>query len=232
MVSGCTEQNHQRMKDKLLSLKEIRKNWWWNRAEIRRDGVRGVDWPLVEESARNYELMRRSKNGKQFTQTYLELCREEKTIVSRLWLNWGQAIRREAIRREQYNEKGWTPFYETEHRQWNLRMADNLLIKEFISEIRLLRKIQKVRRKHPLTGKKHRGVSWKLVEILDRKQNGIGKFNASQRHTLSEAQRRAEIYFVEYNCALTKWLKGSQNPDCDCEDDLEESPNFYGTIPC
>ncbi len=215
------------MKDK-LSLKEIRKNWWWKRKEIRRDGVRGVDWPLVEESARNYELMRRSSQGKKFTQTYLELCREGKTIVSRLWVNWGQAVRREAIRREQYNEKGWTPFYETEHRQWNLRVADNLLKREFIGEIRLLRKIQKVRRKHPLKGKKHRGVSWKTIEILDRKQNGIGKFNASQRHTLSVAQRKAEEYFAKYNRALTKWQRGIKNPDCDLEDDeenLEESPN-------
>jgi hypothetical protein len=79
------------MKDK-LSLKEIRKNWWWKRREIRRDGLGGVDWPLVEESARNYELMRRSKNGGRFTQTYLELCRAGKTIVHTLWVNYGQGL--------------------------------------------------------------------------------------------------------------------------------------------
>lgn len=195
------------MKGKLLSLKEIRKSWWWKRKEIRRDGVSGVDWPLVKEAARNYELMRRSTKGKQFTQTYLELCREGKTIVHSLWVNWGQAYRREAIRREQYHEKGWTPFYETEHRQWNLRLADNLLIKEFIREIRTLREIQKIRPHHPLKGKKHRGVSWKLVEILDRKQNCIGKFNDSQRHTLSDARRRAEKCFIQYKCALAKQKK-------------------------
>lgn len=39
------------MKMKPLTLKELRKSWWWKRKEIRRDGVRGVDWPLVEETA-------------------------------------------------------------------------------------------------------------------------------------------------------------------------------------
>ncbi len=49
-----------RMKNKLLTLEELEKSWWWNREDIRRDGVKGVDWPTVEEAARNYELMRRS----------------------------------------------------------------------------------------------------------------------------------------------------------------------------
>jgi hypothetical protein len=74
----------------LATLEELSKHWWWNRVEIRREGVRGVDWPLVEEAARNYELMRRSLKGKQFTQTYLELGPEEKTIVHKLWVNWAQ----------------------------------------------------------------------------------------------------------------------------------------------
>jgi hypothetical protein len=226
MVSGYTKQNHQRMKDKLLSLKEIRKNWWWKRKEIRRDGVRGVDWPLVEESARNYELMRRSTKGKQFTQTYLELCREGKTIVSKLWVNWAQGAYRPVTNPSQFNEIGWTPVVsQYQHRQWNLRLADNLLIKEFIREIRLLREFQKIRLGHPLKGKKYRGVSWKLIEILDRKQNRIGEFNDSERHTLSDARRRAEKYFVEYERALAKWNEGSSSPDFD----IEETDDSYPT---
>src|SRR5271154_4729671 len=99
------------MKKKLFSLKELEGGWWWNQAEIRREGVRGVDWPLVEEAARNYELMRRSTNGKQFTQTYEELDREGKTIVAKLWVNWKQWPYRYANDRSQYQEIGWTPFY-------------------------------------------------------------------------------------------------------------------------
>jgi hypothetical protein len=206
------------MNDKLLSLKEIRKNWWWNRVEIRRDGVRGVDWPLVEEAARNYELMRRSTKGKQFTQTYLELGREGKTIVHTLWVNYGQGAYRIVTNSSQFNEIGWTPVYEYQRIQWNLRLADNLLIKEFIREIRTLREIQKIRPHHPLKGKKHRGVSWKLVELLDRKQNCIGKFNASQRHTLSEAKRRAKKYFGEYKRALAKWRERCSSLDFEIEE--------------
>jgi len=216
------------MKDKLFSLKEIRKNWWWKRKEIRRDGVRGVDWPLVKEAARNYELMRRSKNGKQFTQTYLELCREEKIIVHTLWVNNGQGAYRFVTDRNSFAEKGWTPIYENQHRQWSLRLADILLQREFISEIRTLREIQKIRPKHPLKGQKYRGASWRLIELLDRKQNGIGKFNASQRHTLSVARRQAEKYFVEYKRAFAKWRKHSQKPAWPC--DFETLPDSDGTI--
>jgi hypothetical protein len=88
-----------------------------------------------------------------------------------------------------------------------------------------LRKIQKIRPQHPLKGKKHRGVSWKLIELLDCKQNGIGKFNASQRHTLSEAKRRAKKYFAEYERALAKWHEGSSSPDFD----IKETDDSYIT---
>jgi hypothetical protein len=204
------------MSDKTNILEQISKNWWWNRAEIRREGVRGVDWPLVEEAARNYELMRRSLNGKRFTQTYLELGREEKTIVHKLWVNWAQQAYRPVFDPKQFNEMGWTPVVSpSQHRQWNLRMSDSYLIEEFIREIRVLRHIQGIPEPHHNQGKKHRGVSWLLVEILDRKKNGIGQFNNSERSTLSEARRRAEKYFIEYEHALTEWHKGSSSPDFD-----------------
>lgn len=114
--------------------------------------------------------------------------------------------------RKPFSEKGWTPVYEHQHRQWNLRMADKTLLDEFIREIRLLRRIQKVRANHVLKGKKFRGVSWKLVEMLDRKQNGIGKLTDSERHTASDAQRRADQYCREYRHALAKLNKAGLNP--------------------
>jgi phage anti-repressor protein len=204
------------MEQKSLTFEELSKNWWWNRAEIRRDGVRGVDWPLVEEAARNYELLRRSSKGKQFTQTYLELDREKKAIVHKLWVNWAQWAYRPVFDPKQFNEIGWTPVVSpSQHRQWNLRMADLYLIEEFIREIRLLRQFQGIPDPHPNKGKKYRGVSWKLVEVLDRKVNGIGKFDSSERHTLTDARRRAEKYFIKYERALAEWHKGSLSPDFD-----------------
>jgi hypothetical protein len=201
------------MKQKSLTLKKIKKGWWWNRKEIRRGGVPGVDWPTVKEAARNYELMRRSSKGKQFSKTYLELGREEKTIVAKLWVNWAQSPYRLVTNRNQFNEIGWTPIYEYQKIQWNLRLTDKKLTDEFIREIRLLREIQKIPTPHRNKGEKHRGVSWKLIEILDRKQNGIGTFSDSERSTLTEARRRAEKYFVEYKRALAKWNEGISNPD-------------------
>ena len=205
------------MKPKTSILKKLRKNWWWKRSEIRRKVVSGVNWEIVEEAARNYELMRRSSTGKLFTQTFAELDRDGKGFVAKLWANWEQTPYRMVNDRNQFSEKGWTPVYEHQHRQWNLRMADKTLTDEFIREIRTLRRIQKVRAKHVLKGKKFRGVSWKLVEMLDRKLNGIGKLTDSERHTASDAQRRAKKYCREYRSALAKWNKGSLNPGFDPE---------------
>lgn len=187
-----------------LSLKDLRKGWWWHRREIRRDGVRGVDWPAAEEAARNYELMRRSARGRQFVKTYLELIPDERAVLHTLWATWEKPRYRFATRREQYEEIGWTLIYENQPRQWNLRLADKHLIDAFIGEMRILRKIQKIRPPHPLKGKKYRGVSWKLVEILDIKQNAVRTLNDSERHTLHTAQRLAQKYFNEYRRALAK----------------------------
>jgi hypothetical protein len=204
LVRSATSGTHTRPRAARSTLTELRKTWWWHRREIRRYGVRGVDWPAVEEAARNYELMRRAPKGRRFTKTYPELGPDGWTVVHVLWPSWVTPVLRFATRREQYEEIGWTPVYENQHRQWNLRRADKHLIDEFIREIRVLREIQKIRAPHPLKGKKYRGVSWKLVEILDIKQNGVGTLNASERHSLHIAQRRAKKFFTQYTAALAK----------------------------
>jgi len=206
------------MKDKSLSPNEVKKNWWWKRKEILCEVMRTVDWPAAEEAARNYELMRRSPKGKQFTQAYWELCRDGKTIVHTLWANNGQWAYRLVTNPSQFKEIGWTPIYENQRIQWNLRLVDKKLIDEFIREIRVLREIQKISTPRRNRGEKHRGVSWKLIEMLDRKQNGIGKLTDSERHTASVAQRRAEKYFVEYECALAQWHERTSSLDFDIEE--------------
>jgi hypothetical protein len=210
---------------KSLTVDELRKSWWWNQEEILRSVAKKVDWPKVEESARNYELMRRSQKGKQFSKTYLELIPDEKRIIHGLWVNWEQWPYRFAANSSQFQEIGWTPFYENQRTQWNLRLPDKKLIDTFIREIRTAREIQKIPIPPRNKGEKHRGVSWKLVEVLDRKQNSIGKLNHSERHTLSDARRRAEKYFVEYERALAKWNEGISSPDFD----PEETENSYTT---
>ena len=74
------------MKDKLLTLKELKETWWWNRKDIRKNGVPGVCWKAVKEAARNYELLRRSPKGKHFTRNYLESFPDERTILHGLWM--------------------------------------------------------------------------------------------------------------------------------------------------
>jgi len=215
----------QRMKTKSITFEELGKSWWWNRAEIRRDGVRGIDWPAAEEGARNYELLRRSPRGKKFVKTYLQLVPDERAVIHRLWVNWAQSPYRPVTNPGQFKEIGWTPVVsEAQHRQWNLRLADKTLMDEFIREIRLLREIQEISAPHPNQGKKYRGVSWKLIEVLDRKQNGVGKLNSSERHTASVAQRRAEKYCVEYERALDQW-HNNPNPAFN----IGITDDFYGT---
>ena len=215
------------MNQKLLTLKELRKTWWWKRRGTRHDEPGGTDWPLVEESARNYELLRRSPRGIQFVKTFPKLIPDEKKIIFGLWMIKAHGAYRIVRDHKLFAEKGWTPVYENQHRQWNLRMADKPLMEEFIKEIRTLRKIQKIRSPRRNKGEKRRGVSWKLVEILDRKKNGIGRFGDSERHTLSDARERAKKFCIQYKRALTKWHKGGAKSDSDPH--IEDNDGFNTT---
>ncbi|MGH7993396.1 MAG: hypothetical protein ACREDQ_07765 [Limisphaerales bacterium] len=193
------------MKKKPPTLRELKKSWWWRRRKIRRRLACDVDWPVVEEAARNYELMRRSPMGKQFAKAYWELGQGEKPVVHGLWAKRFKTAYRCATRREQYNERGWTAVDETEHRQWNLRLADKDLIDEFIQQIRILRIVQKIRPQHTQKGEKHRGVSWRYIEILDRMKCPHRKlFSAGERHMASIGRRRAARYFSQYSRALVE----------------------------
>jgi hypothetical protein len=193
------------VKTTFLTLAELSENWWWNRPEIKQHGVKGTDWAMAKEPARNYELMRRSPKGRKFKQNYLELDTNIK-MTGRLWANWNKAPYRFVDDSTKYNEVGWSPYNELQRIQWNLRLPDSLLVKQFISEIRTFRKIQNIPKPpHANKGKKHRGASWKLIEVLDRKQNDIGQLNASERHKATEAKRLAAKLFVEYEVALAKW---------------------------
>jgi hypothetical protein len=224
------------MKKKLLSLEELQKSWWWKREEIRRDGVPGVDWPKTEEAARNYELACRSVRkktlpstyGRERPATYLELGREEKTIVANLWVNWPKNPYRIIGNRNQFQETGWTPAYENQYRQWNLRLTDKKLMDEFIREIRNLRAIQKIPTPRRNKGENHRGVSWALVEILDLQQNRIEKLNDIERHQASKAKKLAEKYLDEYTHALDEFLAGIRaDLDMEYTNAEEEVENPY-----
>jgi hypothetical protein len=51
---------------------------------------------------------------------------------------------------------------------------------------------------------KNMELSRKLIEVLDRDQQGIGKLNSSERSTLSDAKSRAKKCFNQYKRALEK----------------------------
>jgi len=191
-------------------LKQLReKVWWWRKLRIRSSLKKAVNWPAVEEAARNYELLRRTRGGKTFTRPYTDLSRNERTIIHGLWAGWSPAPYRFVTDRRQFEEIGWSPIYEHQHRQWNLRLAPGDLVKEFVREIKVLQKIHKIRAPHPLKGEKTR-ISWLLVEILDCQSSGLGPFTDSQRHSLSVARRKATKHLREYKKALAKQ---AVNPD-------------------
>jgi hypothetical protein len=201
--------------NKLLTLKELRqKIWWWRQPEILSRIKSEVCWEDMERAARNYELMRRSPKGRKFTRKFSEFGRDERTLVFSAWPPPPKQQYRTAYNRTQFGERGWTPVHENQYRQWNLKLSDSDLIKEFIREIRILRKIQKIRAPHPLKGQKFR-ITWNAIQILDRKQNKIGKLNDSQRSAASKAEKTAIRLCAEYRRASAKWeklIKSLPNP--------------------
>jgi hypothetical protein len=203
-----------RMKNKSPTLKEIEKGWWWKREDIIQNGVSGVDWEVVKDAARNYELMRRAPEAiLPFSkQPYLELGGEMQMLVHQVWVKWEHPCRY-AIRTGQYEETGWTPVYENQHTQWNLRLPDNVLAVEFIRQIRNFRGAQNIQIGHSLKGKKNRSASWNYIELLDRMACADKTpFTASERHMLSKARRLATKYAREFNQAYEEWKNRPSDP--------------------
>lgn len=213
----------------MRTLEELEKTWWWRRKGTRHDEPGGTDWPVVEECARNYELLRRSPRGNQFKKTFPQLIPDEKRIIYGLWMIEAQRAFRIVRDPKLFGEKGWMPIYENQHWQWNLRLEDKKLTDEFIREIRLSREIQKIPTPRRNKGEKRRGVSWKLVEVLDRKLNRIGSFDGSERHTLSDARKRAREYCIQYEHALAEWLKEAKNSGSDTDPDFKDNGGFNDT---
>jgi hypothetical protein len=116
-----------RMSKESPTLAKLQKSWWWNREDVRRNGVEGVTWPAVEIAARNYEVMRRSPDGKQYSSTYLEINFVQNMIIQQLWVTWNEYPMRTDHSPKDYLVPGWTPISEGVHRQWNLRVADKTL---------------------------------------------------------------------------------------------------------
>jgi hypothetical protein len=194
------------MRKKLLTLEYLReKVWWWQREEIRRDGVPGVVWDgLTKEAARNYELMRRAPGAKKFKKSYLELNRDERTLVHVLWCNWPMQACRYAMNKSQFNEKGWTPVFPNPPVQWNLKLADTVLSKAFLRDIQIARQIQGILPIHPLTGTNQNPVSWRYIEILDCVAARIGVLNDSDRHSKSMARKLSIQFLNQFQPALTE----------------------------
>ncbi len=189
------------MKDKLLTLKELEKTWWWkhkeNRPEIERLKIHGY-----ELAARNYELMRRSPNAGEYRQNYLELNRENKTVAGIAWANPLEMPNRNVFDIQKQEEIGWTSA--RPHYQWNLRLSDRALTKAFLFYIKQHRNVQQIFSSKSPKEKKNRPPSWKYVEFLDMKRNGIGGMDDSQRGMASKAEAMAAQFLSEFKIALIK----------------------------
>lgn len=186
--------------------------WWWRNTEAIRTQLHTVEWPRVEEAARNYELMRRSTRGRRFPKSYIELNSNEKSIVHSLWCNWPENASRIVLESDQFKEHGWTTAYENQRTQWNLNAPDSVLIKDFIWQINSERAMQKIRPPHPLTGKKNRGVSWRHVELLDLQKYGLGDWtnDDSGRSALSQGKKLAARYQKEFRAQLAKDVRAER----------------------
>ena len=188
-----------------MTLKHLKKQWWWKRKEIRRHGPENVGWQDVEIAARNYELMRRAPNAKEFTKTYLELNRDERTFIHCLWCNWQANAYRFAMNPRQFDEVGWTPVYENQRTQWNLNAPDSALKEAFMREINVAREIQGIKAPKPLKGRKNRGVSWRYIEMLDRTNCGLAASHSpSARKAASEGRKMAARFLRDFKRALAK----------------------------
>jgi len=191
----------------LQHLEELKKHWWWKQNEVLKKVAASVTWDKVKDAARNYELMRRAPEALERCRNtpYSELAGEIQMLVHRLWVRWEQPYRYADTRRD-YEESGWSPIYDQQHIQWNLRLPDSLLKKAFVEQLERWRAGQNIPVEPALTGRKNRAASWNYIEFLDRANAGEGKsLNSSQRHMVSEARRKASQYAKEFNQAFEDW---------------------------
>ena len=187
----------------------MKKNvWWWRRQAVRRYGVPGVRWDkLTKEAARNYELMRRSSGGKKIKKSYPELNSHERQLVHSLWCNWKAEPTRFAMDKRNYNQKGWTQVLENPPVQWNLRLADTVLLAEFKIQLARERRRQRIRARNPMKENTHRAASWKYIEYLDRRFFGIPVFTEGERRMRRNAKPVSARYLRQFNKALAVALE-------------------------
>jgi hypothetical protein len=190
------------MKKKLLSQKELHEKLWWWKHEKNRAEMEWLKNHGLELAARNYELMRRSPDGGQFQQTYLNLDGGNKTTAAVAWTNPIEMPNRVVFDLQKSEEAGWTSA--RPHLQWNLRLSDRVLRKVFIEYINQHRFAQKVVTSNTPKGKKNRPPSWLYVEYLDMKRNKISDMDDSQRGMASKAEELAIQLFAEFNQAEIK----------------------------
>jgi hypothetical protein len=194
------------MKTKLLTLRELEENvWWWKRDENRTELER-IKLFGFEVSARNYELMRRSKDAGEYRQNYLDLDRENKTTTAVAWANPKMLPKRQVFDLRKQEEIGWTSAQP--HFQWNLQLSNRVLKKAFQEYIDWQRKHQNISGEFSLKGKKgNRPDSWRYIEHLDMKRNKIKDMGDSERGMASKAEEMAAQYLSEFKIAIIEKSK-------------------------
>jgi hypothetical protein len=185
------------MKQKLLTLKQLEKSWWWKRPENlpKLENIRLFGYELA---ARNYELMRRAPDAGQFSQNYLELSREDKTTASIAWANPNEFPYRQIFDSEK-REVGWSNPHP--HIQWNLRLSARILKKAFWDYITQQRKFQNLPEKYSAKGKKNRPPTWRYIELWDRQRTKTKNMGDSERGMASKAEQLATQLFDEFKRA-------------------------------
>lgn len=188
------------MKDKLLTVKELREQlWWWKRNEHRAELER-IKLLGYELAARNYELMRRSENAGEFQQNYLHLDRESKTATALAWGNPNELPNRQVFDLRTQEETGWTSV--CPHLQWNLRLSKRALTAAFLEYINQQQKKQNVFSNSSLKGKPgNRPKSWLYIEYLDMRRNNITGYDCGMA---SKAEKLAAQFLSEFKITMAK----------------------------
>ncbi|MBI5387808.1 MAG: hypothetical protein HZA90_24365 [Verrucomicrobia bacterium] len=169
-----------------ITLGQLRKNaWWWRQRGRNKANQRS-------RLAFDYELIRRVNREKRFL-PFNKLPGPNEwllaTILETLFpldsRNW-----RNAFASGMEKERGWTPA-SPPGVQWNLRLPDATLAREFLKHVASHRKVQGIRRPRPNSGRQNRGIPWRWAELLDIADFKLRPLEAGERHSLSQARHRA-----------------------------------------
>jgi len=187
-------------------------------------------WEAIRDAIRNFELARRAPEAlEQYAKTpFPRLSREPYNLVYTTWVK-RRDVWRYAQRVSDREEIGWSPAYENQHVQWNLRLPDCVLIEEFKKQIHVFRGSRNIEVSHAMTCRNSRAAGWKYIELLDRSKCKDND-EPLDHSMLSKAKKMAAKYAKELNQAYEKWINTPPDTLWTVLSSLSQENDGFGTI--